>query len=65
MQLELDLVLFIVQMGATGPPRYTLILKTKPDSLTDQRLPGLNIANLCCFFITNKFLLVFYFSIVR
>ena len=24
-QLELDLVLFIVQMGATGPPRYTLI----------------------------------------
>ena len=24
-QLELDLVLFIVQLGATGPPRYTLI----------------------------------------
>ena len=23
-QLELDLVLFIVQLGATGPPRYTL-----------------------------------------
>ena len=36
--------------------------KTKPDSLTNQGLPGLNIANLCRFFITNKFLLVFYFS---
>ena len=24
-QLELDLVLFIVQLGATGPPRYTLV----------------------------------------
>ena len=29
-QLELDLVLFIVQLGATGPPRYTLILKPNP-----------------------------------
>ena len=27
--------------GATGHPRYTLILKTKPDSLTNQGLPGL------------------------
>ena len=33
--------------------------KTKPDSLTNQGLPGLNIANLCCFFITNKFMLFF------
>ena len=29
-QLELDLILFIVQLGATGPPRYTLILKPNP-----------------------------------
>ena len=40
-QLELDLILFRVQLGATGPPRYTIIFKTKPDSLTNQRLPGI------------------------
>ena len=61
-QLELDVVLFIVQMGATGPPRYTLILKTKPDSLTNQGLPGLNTANICRFLTTNKFLPVFFIS---
>ena len=59
-QLELDLVLFIVHMGATGPPRYTLILKTKPDSLTNQGLPGLNTANICRFLTTDKFLPVFF-----
>ena len=59
-QPELDLVLFIVQMGATGPPRYTLILKTKPDSLTNQGLPGLNTANICRFLTTNKFVPAFF-----
>ena len=33
--------------------------KTKPDSLTNQRLPGINIANICYFKITNKRLPLF------
>ena len=27
MQLRLDLIFFIVQMGATGPPRYTFLMQ--------------------------------------
>ncbi len=53
--------LFIVENAVIVTITGTL-KKTKPDSLTNQGLPGLNIANLCCFFIINKFLLVFYFS---
>ena len=47
------------------PPRPVFVdklyKKTKPDSLTNQGLPGLNTANVCCFLITNKFLPVFLF----
>ena len=48
-----------------GLPDTLLFKKTKPDSLTNQGLPGLNTANLCRFFITNKFLLVFFISVTH
>ena len=48
-----QILLFIVQREAIVD--ITGTLKTKPDSLTNQRLPGINIANICFFKITNKF----------
>ena len=44
----------------TGLPDTLLFKKTKPDSLTNQGLPGLNTANICRFLTTNKFLPVFF-----
>ena len=51
--------------GRYGASQIHSYFKTKPDSLTNQGLPGLNTANLCCFFITNKFLLVFFISVTH
>ena len=41
-----QILLFIVQREAIVD--ITGTLKTKPDSLTNQRLPGINIANIYC-----------------
>lgn len=38
MQLRLDLILFIVQLGATGPPKYTFTMQSYKYSQEGRRL---------------------------
>ena len=38
MQLRLDLILFIVQLGATGPPKYTFTMQSYIYSQKGRRL---------------------------
>lgn len=52
-QLELDLVLFIVQLGATGPPRYTLIFDKDTIFLSMRNFIWINLLVKLCQFVSQ------------